>query len=76
MNFNKPKPQNTPQHKQKIHFSCQPQKIMSEEELILLVKDRPILYDRKNPEYRQIEIKEGIWKGIAEKLNISGKSKK
>lgn len=48
---------------------------MSEEELIMLVKDRPVLYDRKHSEYRQVEMKEAIWKEISEKLNISGKKK-
>lgn len=41
----------------------------------MLVKDRPILYDRKHSEYRQVEMKETIWKEISEKLNISGKKK-
>ncbi|KAL5274747.1 hypothetical protein ACFFRR_001049 [Megaselia abdita] len=44
---------------------------MSEEQLIILVKDRPILYDRKHSEYRQIEVKEKIWKEIAVELKIS-----
>lgn len=46
-----------------------------DEELINLVKQNPSLYDCKLKSYKDIVIKNNIWKKIASTLNIPGKLK-
>jgi hypothetical protein len=47
------------------------QREFDENELIKLVKTRPVIYDRKSKDYRRPGITENAWLYIAEKLGVS-----
>jgi len=42
--------------------------------LIDLVREKPMLYDKGNRNYKKNELKDKVWKEIAKKLNSNGKS--
>jgi len=44
------------------------------EQLIILVQSRPLLYNCELPDYKNDRIKENIWNEIAEALQASGES--
>lgn len=44
-----------------------------EEQLIALVRERPCLYNLKNKNYKNEEIKRNNWREIAKELKLAGK---
>ena len=46
------------------------EKILQKEMLILEVSKRPVLYDKADMEYRNILIKENVWREIAEDQRV------